>query len=106
VVSVPVADHDVFDPRQARLLSGCEDALRVAVAVAGAVFALTIWVTRYISAGSIAAAVALTVTTVAMDAPAAVTVGTMIAAVIIIHRHRDNLARLLAGTERRVGQRL
>ena len=78
----------------------------VAVAVAGAVFALTIWVTRYISAGSLAAAVALTVTMAAMDVPGAVTVGAMIAAVIIIHRHRGNLARLLAGTEHRVGQRL
>jgi hypothetical protein len=35
MVSMPVADHDVFDPRQARFLSGCEDSLRIAVAVAG-----------------------------------------------------------------------
>ena len=38
--------------------------------------------------------------------PAAVTVGAVIAALIIVHRHRANLARLIAGTERRVGQRL
>jgi len=30
----------------------------------------------------------------------------VITAVIIVHRHRENLARLIAGTERRVGQRL
>ena len=77
-----------------------------AVAVAAAVFAMAVWVTRYISVGSMAAAVTLAVTTAAMDVPAAVTVGTVIASVIIIHRHRGNLARLVAGTERRVGQRL
>jgi glycerol-3-phosphate acyltransferase PlsY len=77
-----------------------------AVAVAGAVFALTTWVTRYASVGSIAAAVTLAAMTVAIDVPAGVAVGALIAAVIVIHRHRSNLARLLAGTERRVGQRL
>jgi glycerol-3-phosphate acyltransferase PlsY len=76
-----------------------------AVAVAGAVFALTTWVTRYASVGSIAAAVTLAAMTVAIDVPAGVAVGALIAAVIVIHRHRSNLARLLAGTERRVGQR-
>lgn len=77
-----------------------------AAGIAAAVFALAIWVTRYISVGSMAAAVTLAVTTAAMDVAAAVTVGTAIAAVIIIHRHRGNLGRLIAGTERRVGQRL
>ena len=77
-----------------------------ALGIAAAVFVLAIWVTRYISVGSMAAAVTLAVTTAAMDVPAAVTVGAVIAAVIIVHRHRDNLARLVAGTERRVGQRL
>lgn len=77
-----------------------------AVAVAGAVFALAIWVTRYVSVGSMSAAVTLAVTTAAMDVPAAVVVGTVLAAVIIVHRHRGNLSRLMAGTERRVGQRL
>ena len=77
-----------------------------AMGIAAAVFALAIWVTRYISVGSMAAAVTLAVTTAAMDVPAVITVGSVIAAVIIIHRHRGNLARLIAGTERRVGQRL
>jgi len=78
----------------------------VALGIAAAVFVLAIWVTRYVSVGSMAAAVTLAVTTAAMDMPAAVTVGTVITAVIIVHRHRENLARLIAGTERRVGQRL
>jgi len=78
----------------------------VALGIAAAVFVLAIWMTRYVSVGSMAAAVTLAVTTAAMDMPAAVTVGPVITAVIIVHRHRENLARLIAGTERRVGQRL
>jgi glycerol-3-phosphate acyltransferase PlsY len=78
----------------------------LAVAIAAAMFVLAILVTRYISVGSVAAAVTLAVTTAAIDVPVAVAVGTTIAAVIIIHRHRGNFARLVAGTERRVGQRL
>jgi glycerol-3-phosphate acyltransferase PlsY len=77
-----------------------------AVAIATAVFALAIWVTRYISVGSMAAAVTLAVTAAALDVPAAVSVGAIIAAAIVIHRHRTNLTRLLAGTERRVGERV
>jgi acyl phosphate:glycerol-3-phosphate acyltransferase len=78
----------------------------IAVAIAGAVFALAIWVTRYISVGSMAAAVTLAVTAAVLDVPPAVAVGAAVSAVIIVHRHRGNLARLLAGTERRVGERL
>ncbi len=77
----------------------------IAVAIAGAVFALVTWVTRYISVGSTAAAVTLAVTAAA-DASPAVAVGAAVAAVIILHRHRGNFGRLLAGTERRVGERL
>ena len=77
----------------------------IAVAMAGAVFALVTWATRYISVGSMAAAVTLAVTAAA-DASPAVAVGAAVAAVVILHRHRGNFGRLLAGTERRVGGRL
>ncbi len=77
----------------------------IAVAIAGVVFALVTWATRYISVGSTAAAVTLAVTAAA-DASAAVAVGAAVAAVIILHRHRGNFGRLLAGTEHRVGERL
>lgn len=76
----------------------------VALAGAGAVFVTTVWVTRYVSAGSVAAAMTLAVAASASAAPL-VAVGAAVAAVIIVHRHRANLARLLAGTERRLGQR-
>jgi glycerol-3-phosphate acyltransferase PlsY len=77
-----------------------------ALAIAGGVFLLGVWVTRYISAGSIAAAITLAVVAAASGVPPAVAAGAIVAALIIVHRHRANLARLLAGTERRVGQRL
>ena len=78
----------------------------IAVAIAGVVFALATWATRYVSVGSIAAAVTLAVTAAAADASPAVVVGAAVAAVIIVHRHRGNLGRLFAGTERRIGERL
>jgi glycerol-3-phosphate acyltransferase PlsY len=78
----------------------------VALAAASVVFLAAVSVTRFISVGSIAAAIALAIGAAATDAPAVVTVGAAVAAAIIIHRHRANLGRLIAGTERRVGQRL
>jgi len=76
------------------------------VAVAGLVFVVAIWMTRYVSVGSMAAAVTLAAAAVASDAPTAVSGGAVIAALIIIERHRANLGRLAAGTERRIGQRI
>jgi glycerol-3-phosphate acyltransferase PlsY len=78
----------------------------LALTIASAVFLLAVWMTRYISVGSVAAAITLVATAIATDLPTAVAVGAVIAAVIILHRHRGNLSRLLAVTERRVGQRL
>jgi glycerol-3-phosphate acyltransferase PlsY len=76
----------------------------LALGCAAAVFLLVVWLTRYISAGSIAATLTLAVATLATSAPAVVAAGAAAAAAIIINRHRANLSRLLAGTERRVGQ--
>jgi glycerol-3-phosphate acyltransferase PlsY len=78
----------------------------IAVAVAAAVFALAVSVTRFISVGSLGAAVTLAVTAAAADVPGVVAVGAALSALIIIHRHRGNLTRLVAGTERRVGERI
>jgi glycerol-3-phosphate acyltransferase PlsY len=74
-----------------------------ALAIAGAVFVLVVGTTRYISAGSLAATVTLAVATLVTSAPMVVTAGAALAAAVIVHRHRANLSRLLAGTERRVG---
>ena len=77
-----------------------------ALGLAAAVFLVSVWVTRYISVGSMVGATTLAVVAAAGDSPAIVAVGAGISAGIILHRHRANVGRLLAGTERRVGQRL
>lgn len=76
-----------------------------ALALAGAAFLIVVWFTRYISVGSLAGAATLIAVAGASDVPATVVVGAAVAGLIILHRHRGNLARLLNGTERQVGQR-
>ena len=78
----------------------------LALLVALAMFVATAWATRFISVGSIAAAVSLPVISAWIGAPVATTAGAAAAAAIILHRHRGNLARVAAGTERRIGQRV
>lgn len=77
----------------------------VALVIASAVFVLAVWMTRYISIGSVAGAAALAILTATGEHPLSVTVGAVIAAALIVYRHRDNLARVRAGTERRIGLR-
>jgi glycerol-3-phosphate acyltransferase PlsY len=77
----------------------------VAVAVAIGVFLLTVALTRFISVGSMAAALTLAGWAIASDAPTAVGIGAAIGAALVLVGHRDNVLRLVAGTERRVGQR-
>ncbi len=77
-----------------------------AVAIAAGVFILAVWITRYVSVGSLAGAVTLAIVAALSDVPAVVAAGAAITAILIAHQHRGNLSRLFAGTERRVGQRL
>lgn len=77
----------------------------MAVAIAGMAFALAVWLTRHVSVGSMTAAVTLAVAAAATVSPE-VAVGAVAAAVIVMYHHRGNLARLFAGTEPRVGERL
>ena len=78
----------------------------VAVGPALAVCLGSVWMTRYISVGSILAAVALPPIAYATGSPMSVLAVSMIASMIILVRHRTNLARVLAGTEQRIGLRL
>ena len=77
-----------------------------ATMVAALVFIGAVFVTRFISAGSIAAALVLAVMAAVGNVPGPVAAGAIIAASIVVQRHRDNLSRLVAGTERRIGLRL
>ena len=78
----------------------------LAMALASGVFLIAVWITRYISVGSLAGAATLVAAAGVLDQPAAVAIGAALAALIIVYRHRGNLARLIDGTERRVGQRI
>jgi glycerol-3-phosphate acyltransferase PlsY len=71
---------------------------------AALLWALVVGVSRYVSLGSIVAAVAVPIGALAWHYPvASVTAGALVAC-IILARHRDNIARLFDGTERRLGQ--
>lgn len=77
----------------------------LATAIAAMLFVITVWLSRYVSLGSIIATVALPPLAWFTDKSASVVIGAALAAVLIIQRHRANLARLHDGSERRLGQK-
>jgi glycerol-3-phosphate acyltransferase PlsY len=77
----------------------------LAVPPALAIFAATVWLTQYISLGSVLASIALPPIAYALGSPAPAVLGAAAAAIIIVVRHRSNVLRLRMGTERRVGVR-
>jgi acyl phosphate:glycerol-3-phosphate acyltransferase len=77
----------------------------VAAAVAAGAFLLTVALTRFISVGSMVAALTLAGWAIASDAPTIVGIGAAIGAALVLIGHRANVVRLVTGTERRVGQR-
>ncbi len=70
-----------------------------------AVFIATAWVTRYVSLGSVLATIVLPPLAYAAGYSTAALTAACAASVLILFRHRGNLARLRAGTERRLGAR-
>lgn len=78
----------------------------IATAIAAAVFVATVWMTRYVSLGSVVASAALPPLAWFLDSPLPIVAAATIAALGIIPRHAGNLARVAGGTERRLGQRV
>ena len=70
-----------------------------------AIFLATVWLTKYISLGSVLATVALAPLAYAMGTPAPAVSVAFAASAMIVFRHRSNLVRLRTGTERRIGAR-
>lgn len=68
-------------------------------------FLAVLAVTRYVSAGAMAAAVVLAVATGVLHGLGATFGVTALAAVGVIVKHRANIARLMQGTENRIGGR-
>jgi glycerol-3-phosphate acyltransferase PlsY len=66
-------------------------------------FGVVAWLTRYASVGSIAGSTALPIVALLMRAPAASTIAAAIAAALIVWKHRENIRRIAAGSERRMG---
>src|SRR3954469_23803434 len=77
----------------------------LAVPPALAIFVTTIWVTKYVSLGSVLATIALPPIAYAMGTPGPAVLAASAASAIILFRHRSNLLRLRTGSERRLGVR-
>lgn len=77
----------------------------VATAACVAVFAAAVWLSGYISLGSILAITLLAPATIVVDSDVPVTVAAAGVAALVLFRHRANIARIAAGTERRIGQK-
>ena len=79
------------------------------LAIVVPVVAAIVWRTRYVSLGSLTAAalaVAVTATLAATGQGSSAAVGyALVAGALIWFAHRDNIERLRAGTERRIGER-
>jgi glycerol-3-phosphate acyltransferase PlsY len=75
----------------------------LAVPPALAVFIAAVWLTRYVSAGSVLASLVLPTAAYATGSPAPAVIAAVASGALIIFRHRSNLARLRTGTERRLG---
>ncbi|MYK34391.1 MAG: acyl-phosphate glycerol 3-phosphate acyltransferase, partial [Chloroflexi bacterium] len=88
---------------------GAASALLPWAGIAGIVFVPVVLLTRYVSLGSVvgvgAVFVGFVVAMAAYDLPTPHFVFALIIGPLIIGMHRDNIVRLLRGTERRIGQR-
>jgi glycerol-3-phosphate acyltransferase PlsY len=77
----------------------------LATAICVAVFAILVWASGYVSLGSVIATMLLPLSIHFLDSDVPVTVAASGVAALILFRHRANIARLAAGTERRIGQK-
>lgn len=77
----------------------------LAVPPALGIFLISVWITKYISLGSVLASIALPPIAYALGTPAPAVIAAFAASIIIVFRHRTNVLRLRMGTERRIGAR-
>ena len=74
-----------------------------AMAPALMIFGVTVWLTKYISFGSVLATLALPPCAYLAGSPISATWSAFMAAALIVFRHRSNLRRLRIGAEWRLG---
>jgi len=78
----------------------------LAAGIAVAAFILAVLLTRYVSVGSIAAAIALPAAVWCLpDKNLLLRIVTTVLGAMAIYKHKSNIKRLMAGTESRLGQR-
>jgi glycerol-3-phosphate acyltransferase PlsY len=77
----------------------------IAVVTSCLLFVAAVWVTKYISLGSIVASASLPPVAFAVGNPMPSVLMAIGAATLIVFRHRSNLARMRRGSERRIGAR-
>jgi glycerol-3-phosphate acyltransferase PlsY len=78
----------------------------LAVVPAAALWLLVAVVTRYVSLASIVACLGLVAAAGTLGYPVPVVAGAGLVTIIIVWRHQQNIRRLRAGTESRLGQRV
>jgi glycerol-3-phosphate acyltransferase PlsY len=76
----------------------------IATVTAASVFLFSVWLSRLISLGSVAATVALPSAAWVIGAATEVVVAACGCAALILFRHRANIRRIFTGTERRMGK--
>ena len=76
----------------------------VAVLIAAVVFVVVVFLTKYVSLGSMAAAVTIPVYVWLREPAPALLIVAVVGALLIVFAHRGNIARLLSGTESRFTQ--
>jgi acyl phosphate:glycerol-3-phosphate acyltransferase len=75
----------------------------LATLVAVGVFGVVVALTRLVGLGSVVAALALPVAAFLFHADRAITTAAAVVGILVIARHRSNLARLVRGAEPRIG---
>jgi acyl phosphate:glycerol-3-phosphate acyltransferase len=77
----------------------------LATGAAALIWLATVWLTRYVSLGSIVAISLFAPLAYATEGSRAVILSAIAGATIIVPRHRSNVSRLMSGTERKLGDR-
>ena len=73
----------------------------VATVSSMAVFAVTLWASAYVSLGSVLASLFLPLFGIFYQYPPEFMAGSVIVALIVLHKHAENLQRILGGNESR-----
>ena len=77
-----------------------------ATVAAAAVCAVVVWITRYVSVGSILASLLLPLLAYLTNASQPVVTASIGVAMLVLYRHRANVSRLQSGSEWRFGHRV